>query len=80
MAMILFRKLLPKDDIMLLNCVEVHSSAGAEPLVSDLGVVSTLFTTHPHLSIILGCFPPATICRHSSNLSCAISETVRRKA
>lgn len=45
MAMILFRKLSPKDDIMLLNCVEVHSSADAEPLVSDLGVVSTLFTT-----------------------------------
>ena len=31
MAMILFRKLLPKDNIMLLNCVEVHSSVGAKP-------------------------------------------------
>jgi len=31
MDMILFRKLLPKDDIMLMNCVVVHSSASAEP-------------------------------------------------
>jgi len=39
----------------------------------DLGVVSTLFTTHPHLSIVLGCVPPAIAYKHSSNLSCAIS-------
>jgi len=43
---------------MLLNYVEVHSSIGVEPLVSDFDVVPTLFTD-PHLLVSSGCSPQA---------------------
>ncbi len=64
MGIILFCKLLPTGVIMLLDSVKVRSSAGPEPLVWDLGPVSTLFATHPHLSIVL---EPLTNFSHSAS-------------